>query len=472
MSNKKKTATIAGVGVAVVALLSVGFYFMNQSDNNLDPKTQLEKPKIAAHALSYTTNGVVSLYDLKDGKFMGDFDLKTLSKKTEEVVEVSIPKPTTLPAPKPNPSPSIETYKDFIKVPISIKKGQNAWRIQSSLTPNRNTSTMLKLVMEVNNRSSLHPIYPGEKITFLKEKDPNQLVEKKQVEPNNPVVEEKSNVVVKKTVKVINSNPKYLYFNDIEGKALYAYSDFDKEVYTITEAQGKIEVKEILQNAQFVLADDMLVTKDRLLFTEKGTNKLQIVDIKDAKKVEMVELEGDPTHLSVQGDSLFYTFGKRLGKLSLSNGERTSVLLGDESLNLISLEDKLYILNGYGKQTTNSLLMKVNPSDLNVDDLLELKTDESAILSKGETDELYVGRVTKEKDLTGKVMKENRITPINLKTLTMEKSEWSMPFVRDSLGYESYLYMLQDGKLNVYAINDAKPGQSIEVKGEHFTILP
>lgn len=470
MSKKKKTAVVAGAGIAAVALLSAGFYFMKDSGETPNLNDQIKKPVIAAHALSYTNNGIVSLYDVKDGKFLGEFDLKTLSEKKEiEVVEV--PTPTPKPKPAPTPAPSVETYKDFIKVPILIKKGENAWSIQSSLTPKRNTGTMLKLVMEANNRSKLHLIYPGEKIFFLKEKDGSEIAVQKP-EPTVPAVEEKPKEVAKKTVKEISKDAHYLFFSDIEGRTLYAYSDFDKEVYQITQSEGKLEVKEILQNDQFVTADDMLIAKDRLLLTEKGTNKLQIVDIKDAKNVQTVELEGDPTHLAVQGEALFYTFGNRLGKFNLTNGEKTSVLLGDESFELISLEDKLFVLNAFGKQTTNSLLMKVNPSDLNVDNLVELKTDESAILSKGETDELYVGRVTKDIDLSGNVTKENKISPINLKTLSMEKSDWSMPFTKESLGYESHLYMLQDGKLNIYAVNNVEPEKSIVVKGEHFTILP
>ncbi|WPS85374.1 hypothetical protein SMD22_01730 (plasmid) [Brevibacillus halotolerans] len=471
MSKKKKTTVIAGVGILAVVLLSAGFYFMNDSNEKSVHIDQLQKPIIAAHALSYTDNGVVYLYDVKEEKLLGDFDLKTLSEKKEvEVVETQTPIPA--PVPTPTPTTVVETYKDFIKVPILVKKGQNAWRIQSSLTPNRNIATMLKFVMEANNRNHLHPIYPGETIFFLKEKDANQVVTQKPVEPTVSAMKEKPKEVAKKTTKKIDNNTKYIYFSDITGRSLYAYSNFDKEVYQITETQGKLGVKEILQNDQFVVADDMFITKDRLVFTEKGTNKLQIVDIKDAKKVESVELEGDPTHLAVQGDSLFYTFGKRLGKLNITNGEKLSILLGDDSLNLIFLKDKLYVLNEFGKQTTNSLLMKVNPSDLNVDNLLELKTDESVILSKGDIDDLYVGRVTKEKDISGKIMEDNRITAINTKTLTMEKSEWSMPFVRESLGYQSHLYMLQNGKVNIYAVNDVKHEKSIEVKGEHFTILP
>lgn len=465
------------VGLVAAVLLSAGIYIWSNTGGSTKVNEPVEESGVASHVLSYTQDGVVSLYTLKQKKFIEEFDLKTLSKKaadedSHDQQPTSTPAPQTIQKQVPPLVQSGDSYKDFVKVPVSVTKGGNAWEIQSKLTPHRNITVMLRLVMEVNHRTNLHPIYPGEKIIFLKEHKGEEIVKSKPVEKLESVVDQRSQQVVKKTTTAKNEKPKFLYYGSVEDKTLYAYSNSDKAIYRMKESAGKLQVINISKNEHYVTAEGLLVTSKRVLLFEKGTHKLQMIGLNDLNKMETLELEGQPSHYVVYGDSLYYTFGDKLGMLNLVNKEKKSVLLGDDSKELVVVDHKLYILNAFGAQMTNSVLMKVDPSDLHVDQLLELKTDESAILSKGETDELYVGRITKEKDLSGNVLKKNEITAINVKPLTMEKSTWFIPFGKESAGYDSHLYMLQNGKLNVYAVNDVKPKTSLDVKGEHFTILP
>ncbi|MBP1308665.1 hypothetical protein JOD82_001685 [Paenibacillus sp. 1182] len=477
MSKKKKTVMAVGVGMVATVLLSAGIYFWSSTEGSTQVKESVEGSGVASHVLSYTQDGVVSLYALKQKKIVEEFDLKTLSKKTADK-EINDQQPKMPPASQTiqkQVKPLIqsgETFKDFVKVPISVEKGGNAWEIQSKLTPHRNIAAMLRLVMEVNHRMNLHPIYPGEKIIFLKEHKGEEIVKSKPVEKLESEVDQRSQQAVKKTTIAKNEKSKFLYYGSVEDKTLYAYSNSDKAIYRMKESAGKLQVINISKSEHYVTADGLLVTNKQVLLFEKGTHKLQMIDHNDLNKMETLELEGQPSHYVVYGDSLYYTFGDKLGKLNLVNKEKKSVLLGDDSKGLVVVDYKLYILNAFGTRMTNSVLMKVDPSDLHVDQLLELKTDESAILSKGETDELYVGRITKEKDLRGNVLKKNEITAINVKTLTMGKSTWFIPFGKESAGYDSHLYMLQNGKLNVYAVNDVKPQTTFNIKGEHFTILP
>lgn len=474
--SKNKSLTVVGLSVLAAGVIAASLYYVGNSNAPIDkPKDDLlSKEVIASHVLSYKQDGTVSLYGINDGKLLGDFDLKTLSENKDAFVEVvaepvQAPVPTPSPEPKPEtkPAPSVETFGNYVQVPIIVKKGQNAWRIQFELTPKLDMTKMLGYVKEVNKRSELHPIYPGEKIIFLKEKNGETETEEKP-----PVVVEEPKEVVKETPKVVKNAERYLYYGDTENKFLYALSNVDHEIYRIAETNGAIDVKEAFKNEEFVVADDFVVTKNQLILTQSGTNVIQIVDVTDASKVQTVELEGDPSHIVVSGDVIYYTFDKRMGKFDLKTGEKSSVQLGDESLNLVLLQDKLFVLNKFGVNSTNSLLMKVNPSDLKVDSLLEMKTDEAAILSKGEKDDLFVGRVEKEVDLSGNQVRENKIVPIDVKSLSMNPSKWTMPFSKESMGYEDHLYMLQDGKLNIYQFNDVKPMKSVEVKGEHFIVLP
>lgn len=62
-----------------------------------------------------------------------------------------------------------DAFKGFERVPYTVQRGDNAWSIQSSLTPEKDIETMLELVAETNGKTQLHPIYPGDNIFFLKD---------------------------------------------------------------------------------------------------------------------------------------------------------------------------------------------------------------------------------------------------------------------------------------------------------------
>lgn len=477
MNNKKILFVI--VAFFTITVLFLIFVFFGRSEPPVLDHDNLKSPTIAQHVLTYTNDGVIALYSIKEEAKLDEIDLKTLSKKEASSDSEQIIQPNSESKQEQQKQQEqqeqtegesvscscAETYKDFVKTEVIVKRGDSAWKIQKSLTPNRNIALMLKYVAEINGRIKLHPIYPGEKIIFLREmsdedKPPLELEAKEEKH-----LIQKNNVVLPVPVS------SYLYFDDINQKALFVYNNNTKTIYKVTVADNKLNVQEVGQNNEFVVAKGIYATTDFILLAENGTPNLQIYDIGN-KAVRNIELQGILTNWVVQGDELYYTYGNRLGKFNLKNNEQRDVLLGDESIDMILLQDKLYILSAFGSQVENSLLMKVDPSELKVDDFIELKSNMISILSKGEDDKLYIGRIEREKDLTGEVKETPKITLINTKHLAMESNKWEMPYSDESAGYNSHLYMLKDGKLSIYPLNSTDPVQSIHVSGEAFMIVP
>ncbi|WCF11441.1 hypothetical protein NDS46_31280 (plasmid) [Paenibacillus thiaminolyticus] len=469
--NKKHVYALILASLLVISGL---LFFMK--DTNPPVMDELDQPTIADHALTYSTNGHLTLYDMNQGVDIDSFDLNSLSDIKEEVVL----------EPEREPSPIIETapvdekeaaltYKDFEMIEVIIKKGDYAWKIQKELTPNRDIGQMVAFVSKANGNKKLHPIYPGEKIYFLREKrsetkanSSSKEASDKEVTPMKEFVNAKS---LERTKKKVIASPSYLFFKDINETVLYGYSNFSKEVYKITEEKGKINVEVIAKYSSLGKAYDFMVAGGKVFLSEQEQSKVQVFNIRTPDQVQTIELDGHPSNWLLRKEELFYTYRDRLGKYNLSTNEKSNILVGDESLDLFNYKEKLYILNSFGKKTMNSLLMQINPSDLHVDNILELKSKTTAIVSKGQDDLFLVG-IDKSQSNSPKEMSESKIHLIKENSLSLENSNWSIPFTEEAITYNSHLYILRDKSLSVYTLNSTEPIKTVELEGDYFTVFP
>jgi hypothetical protein len=468
----KKSIIIGVVGIAVAVAL-VGIYFMSDNKQTATPApTPLPVlESVAKHLMSYK-DGVVSLYNVEQSKLVDSFDLNSMS-KVKNVNQVTGAIPSVKATPTPEPVPTItkpETYQKYLKVPVTVKKGDTSWAIQSFLTPSENIVDMLKLVSKFNK--SLHPIYPGDKMTFLKEADGAE----KSPAVKKPMVDQVKSPAVKKDTplpsKSTNTVDKYIYFGSIEKSALYVYSNVDHAIYLVSGKNEKIEVSKIVQNESLSIADHLYVLDGKAFLTNQNSQSVTWLGIEEGLKIEVIDLEGIPTTLTTKGNDLFYTYSNRLGKMDLQSKTKENVMMGDESKDITITNNTLYVLNAFGSKSNYSMLIQVNPDDLKVSNMLNLETKESAILSKGDKDELSVGRVMTSKSNTGDVVKTTSASLITQKGLKMSIEKWNIPFPKESFGYQSHLYVLDSGHVKIFEINNEIPLKDIEIKGDHFAVLP
>lgn len=470
------------VGLFVFVLLVGGglawYFFLPPKEVVKSPKEQ-ESPVFAEHVASYSEDGVVSLYKVESGAKLDKVDLKTKTTKKEKTVEMEESTLTKTEDCKcidesTNEKVKVEVktegnmYKGYEMVSKTIQKGQNIWNIQSELTPHINTIKMLPLLQEVNKGKSLHPVQPNETRIFLKE--PTRKGEVPKEEPTQTP----SNKVTKKTVTKKVEDSTFIYYADSKNKTLYAYSKFANEVYKLTIKEDKWSVETIASFETKREADWLYVDGKKIWLADESHTHIQVFDIQNPKKIVEWDTKGIMSKWHIDGQNVYYTYDNRMTSEQLGKGEINDVVLGDATLDFVYVKDKFYVLNSFGKNTDNSLLMKVNPKELKVDDLIELKSNETAILSHGEEGQVYIGKIEKTKGLDGKTTEIPKVVSIDVtdKTLKEQSMKWELVFSPNMQGWNNHLYVIENKQLQIYPTGESKPVKEFGVDAPGFSLLP
>lgn len=477
MNNRDRRNTILLGIVLLLMLAAVVAWFVMRPDSS-PTKTKEQELILAKHAISYNDDGSLKLYDVKTGKELDSFDLKTLSDEKEIVVKES-----EIEQVEPEKTPVIEetkkeSYKDFDIVWMTIEKGDNAWTIQSNLTPERNPSKMLGYVREINENYAMHPIYPGQKYAFLKEKGAttDKQYSDKLTEAPEAFIEdmEKEQVVVEtEVVTKIEKEDSYIYYSSQKDEVLYAHSDFNKMIYKISVNKNKLKVEEkwrlkgeIGEPVRFILENEVAY------FEYAASTKLNVLEM--GKHLKTVNLEGVPSHRVVINDVYIYTFDDFIGNYNFKENEVKKAVLGDNTKDLIALKDKVYVINAFGQGLMKNVLFKVNPKDLYVDKLLEISSDESTFASYGDEEALWLSYIDKKKDLEGNLIEEELMTGIDTQKMKFNKTLWAFDLLTISYSAKNYIYDLSaPEKVDIYEVGNANSVHSFNYKGDNlFVILP
>jgi hypothetical protein len=458
------------IGLFVLALLVGGgllWYFLQPSREDVKPKEK-ETPVLAEYVASYTEDGKVSLYKVKTGAKVDEVDLKTKTTKTEKIIEVkSFVEPKKQEG-KVEPKTEGTLFKGYEMVTKTIQKGETVWHIQSELTPHINTIKMLPLLQEVNKGKSLHPVQPNETRIFLKEPNGQSEVQKEQ--PKQSPSNEVSNKTVSKKVE----DSTFVYYADEKAKTLYAYSNFANEVYKLTVKNDKWSVETIASVNSKHEADWLYVDAKKIWLADDSHTHIQVYDLQHTEKVVEWDTKGKMSKWQIDKDIVTYTYDNRMASEQLGKGVTKDVVLGDVTLDFVKVKDTFYVLNSFGKKTDNSLLMKVNPKDLNVDDLIELKSNQTAILSHGDKGHVYVGRVEKTKGLDGKIIESPKVVSVDVesKSLNEKAMKWDLMFSSDMKGWNDHLYAVTNNKLSIYPTGEKTPVKEFDVNAPQFSLLP
>ncbi|WCK56958.1 hypothetical protein PP175_27595 (plasmid) [Aneurinibacillus sp. Ricciae_BoGa-3] len=445
--NKKKKSIVIGVGLALLLGIGAGTLYLHPNSQKTDTSTVLDQigQQMVKNLLTYTNNGMVTLYDTSTGKVLSTFDLQTLSKG--KVVQV---KPPTHPS-IPQSTPSIMTFKDFIQFPVAIKQGDKAWTIQQKLTPKRDIFTMLSFVQQVNGKTNLDLIYPGSTLIFLKEKSDGQSTKAViSAQPITPTT--KSTTIQEKSYQ--SGQARYLYSKSDDLTSLYAFNDTEKTLYQLSMKGNKIEAKTLLTVSNLPKVSDFKVVNGYLYVLFSNGQSVERIDLANPQKTKQYSLKGKADVWAIKGDYLYYTFGDKLGKINGENGQEMDIAIGEKAQDYLFTKDKLFLLTEFGSKMNNSVLLKVNPTDLKIDDLVEMKTNVNTLLSEQpDTQSVYVGEITSLKDVNGKVNKTPVVLPVNPHSLNKGTYIKHIPYDGKGVEIDGYIYEHQDGKVAVYTTN-------------------
>jgi len=472
--GKKKSIWIALFVLVLVvagAFASLFLFPKEQEKPEMKPETKL----LAEHVASYNENGMVSLYEVESGEKVDEVDLKTktsLKEKTAQVeenvqVEQEDCKCIEDTSKTENSSKEGNLYKGYEMVTKQVKKGEHIWGIQSQLTPNINTIQLLPLLQEVNKGKSLHPIAPNETRIFLKEPDSKLETPKKKAVSTAKQVSQKT-----VTKKVEEST--FIYMTDLKSGTLYAYSNFANEVYQLTVKEGKWEVTTLVTLETSQEAVWLHVDTNHIWLADQARSHIQVFDVTNPKQMVEWDTKGKMSKWHIEGDLLHYTYDNRMVSQELNKKEFKDVVLGDATFDFIKVKDKFYVLNSFGHKTDNSLFMKVNPKDLYVEDLIELKSNQTSILSYEEDGNVYVGKIEKTKGLDGSLLETPKVVSVDVesKYLKEQSMKWNLIFSSSMQGWNDHLYALEEKTLSIYPTGEDKPLKEFEVNAPLFSLLP
>lgn len=472
MSNDNKKIMI-GVGVAVLVTTGVGAYFILQNnekdtDNPLDD--QLET-RTSDKLFASTKNGVVTLFDSTNGKELDEFDLKSLSTGKEIIIEEKTIIKEDKPVDKKPEEVVTSEFEGFIRVPHIVVKGENSWKIQTALTPNRDTASMLKLVQKANNGRQLRLIHPGETLYYLQEKDgssPEEVV--KEVQTGEAIKEPTIEKV--KIVKKVDENAVYLYSKSEDFKTLYAYNDIEESFYKISEKDKKISGELMVSVSDLKNVKDFKVIKNTLYVLYDNGNKVKEIQLDKKQKRKEFQLTNTAELFAVRNSSIFYTYKDQLAKIDVESSKETTILIGDNSIDYLFTEDNLYLLNSFGSKLDNSVLVKVNPSKMNVEDLVELKSNQNAILSESiDTSTIIVGQISKTKNVDNTILEKEVLLPIKPSNLKKEAYVKDVPFDKNALELDGYVYEVKDGSTSIYSATNGEFVNEIDIN-KATSIMP
>lgn len=464
-NNNNKTMVIALLGLLLVAAIVVFFVFFKNKDKPKEDDIFDSPSEMLSESIVYNEDGTIKLVDLKNGETKDEFDLKTLSTpRIETITETVIKSKTdeTIEQVKVEKEDQ-EVFKGFGVVERTIIKGENAWTIQESLTPERSINEMWLLLKELNNYS-MHPIYPGESWLFLVELE--EEYEEVVVEVENSYEEE-----VTREVEIKEED--YIYYESAQENKLFAHSDVDKTVYEIVANDGKLRVNKVIAHEDIGEPTKFVTDGQKALFAFDNDRKVYVLN---DNKLKEVHLHHVPENLiltyDVEERGVFYTSGEYMGYYDFNEDEATQALLGANVKNVFYQFGMIHILTDFGKGLEKSLYYHITPQTLLVNEAMEISSDISTMFTSLDETALRFSLTEKTGAKNTAQIKDDKTLSLDLKSLKeIQHGSWKMPYQENGVSNGDYIYVRTDNGLDVYQLQKEEVVKQIKIVGEKVMLV-
>lgn len=263
-----------------------------------------------------------------------------------------------------------------------------------------------------------------------------------------------------KTNQAVDENVEYIYSKSEDLKELYAYNDSEKTFYRISVKGNEIVGQKIYTDESLSSFKEFKVIDNQLLILSKDKKHIIHVNLSENNTKQELELNGAVTLFTVKNDVLYYAYDNQLGQFNLKNNEHSTIQLGDKSVDYAFSKDKLYVLNAFGSHLNNSILMEIDLSNMLVNDLVELKSNQNAIFTQMvDGDFLYVGQIKTSKENK----KEDVVLPIKTKSLSKKEKISDIPFHPNAIELDDFVYEYNDGQVEIYSLEYGDLVKEIQV---------
>lgn len=387
------------------------------------PEEQPIKEYVYNNVITYSLEGEIWLYD-KDGNLVDTIDLKQVDyvKLKEHLV---------------NPTEVVET-----EVPES--DNANEKEIRSKDAKNEE-STPPELINEENIETVVE-----ENVNIEEPVDAINPIETQVVMDHTAYLMENAVVTEFDIVKSINNK---LFFVDKSRKTIISV-DSSSDRLKIDIVAEKIKPENIAS----------LYKGDVYFAIAYKTGLISLINVNDmtektydfTKSEEYKEI-GEVSYIYIEDNLIFITAGESLVKTNIDFSTFEIIKTGDTIVDMFVYLNNMYLINEFGFDTDNSVILQINKEDLTVTNLIELKGIYSKNIGFNEN-LVYIrqSEFIKEIDL------------MDFKPEKAYKREAGSPvLVKGNL-----VYLLKDGQLSVSDITDKETSLRVSPASGYSIFIP
>lgn len=241
-----------------------------------------------------------------------------------------------------------------------------------------------------------------------------------------------------------SSNLESLTAYDVDNNKIYNIESKNKKITISKSIELNLKNKNILnfdyENKHFV---GLLNDKKTFVYKNTSKKKESKIDLKIASEVD--------SYLIVK-NNLLITSGNYIYTFDLTNSKHKKIDIGESSLSIHILKDKVYIHNAFGYERNKSILLDINPKTLYINSVEQFKDSNVNIIeTSSNSEKIYYS----EEFLTSK---ENQVTQI-LKTLDIDNDK-IVPTIKyagkysinrlNAYGNLGYIYYYEENKLKIF----------------------
>lgn len=263
------------------------------------------------------------------------------------------------------------------------------------------------------------------------------------------------------TEPIVDNSGIYRSIKNDSNEFFIFYNEKSNKLFSVKTEGGALSSELLLDGIDVTNLNTIWANNEVAYLTFKDKTELIKYDLtKEEVTKEAFALEGVPTALAVKNDCVYYAYADKLAKLDTIDKKTVSVLLGDRSNDVVLENDVLYVVNDFGSGKNNSILIKINPEDLKVEGIIELKGAKSELIGINNAKTvLYVVQNGEE---------------YNVKSvdLTKFKPMYSYNLIKDRYfkSYDNALYYQEGNTLKVHSLKTNEAIKDITIDGTLINI--
>lgn len=254
------------------------------------------------------------------------------------------------------------------------------------------------------------------------------------------------------TVNVYNPEANELHEIKVKGKKL------SKSKKKIVDLKGNRILNFDYENNRFV---GLLENEKGFIYKNISTKKEIIVDL---------DLSASVDSYVIIKNNLLFTSGEYIYSVNLSNGKHKKIDIGESSLSIHPLKDKVFVHNNFGYERNKSILLDINPETLYINNVYQFKDSKVNILETGSNSEkIYYSEefLTSKQNNIKQVLKSMGKDMKNPVSAIKYTGKYSISKL-NSYGCLGYIYYHELDKLKIFNLKTLENEYNLKINDDFY----